>query len=63
MRAARAGAECASISPKPRVDFADAMRIVGRLGLGGQRRQLGMRGQHRFEQRLRAARRFLRNMR
>ena len=48
---------------EPRVDFADAMRIVGRLGLRSERGQLGVRRQHRFEQRLRATRRFLRNMR
>ena len=48
---------------KPRMDFADAMRIVGRLGLRSQGRQLRMGGQHRFEQRLRAARRLLRDMR
>ncbi len=45
------------------MDLADAMRIVGGLGLGRERRQFGVRGQHGFEQRLRPAGRFLRDMR
>ena len=48
---------------KPRVNFGDPVRVFGRLGLGTQRGKLRMRGHHRFKQRLRAARRLLRNMR
>ncbi len=48
---------------KPRVDFADPVRVVRRLRLGAERGQLGMRGEHGFKQRLRPARRLLRNMR
>ena len=48
---------------KPRVNFGDPVRVFRRLGLGTQRGKLGMRGQHRFKQRLRPARRLLRHMR
>ncbi len=44
---------------KPRVDLGDAVRVVGMLGFGEERRALAVGGEHRLKQRARAARRFL----
>ena len=47
---------------QPVMDLADAMRILGVLGLGKQSCPLGRRGEHGFEGRARASRRFLRDV-
>ena len=47
---------------KPGMNFPDPMRILSRLRFGAQRRKLGMRREHGFEQGLRPAGRFLRDV-
>ena len=59
MVAAREGAECASMSARPRVDVGDALRVRRRLRLGEQAGALGVGRQHPVDQGGVVARRLL----
>ena len=62
MRAARAGAECASMSVEPHLDLGDAVRDRARVSASASRPRAPVGGQHPVDQAVLAARRLLRDV-